>query len=114
MGKRNKSIGYISSDVARSLIFAMCIALIGLNFYKALRNADGSATALEKAHIEWVLSHGAIVNVEIGKACTTCPRGLIAIKDVKPAGLILRIPETALIKFPRIEHSAFAAVSRNN
>jgi hypothetical protein len=64
---------------------------------------------LEQAHLEWLLSHGARAHVKVGRACTSCPRGLIATRDFKPASLILRIPEAALIKFPHIEHSAFAA-----
>lgn len=61
--------------------------------------------------MDWLLSHGAAAEVEIGRACTSCPRGLIAKRDLKPASLILRIPEKAMIKFPYIEDSALAAVS---
>ncbi len=107
MSKRNGSSAWFSSDGARSdlrsIIGITLVIFLALNLRKS-RN-------LEQTHLNWLLSHGAVAHVEIGKACRSCPRGLIAARDMKPASLILRIPEAALIKFPHIEHSAFAAVS---
>jgi hypothetical protein len=106
MGKKSKTSAWVSSDVARSLV-ALAIVIVIL----ALKPKESKSSILEQTHVNWLLSHGAIAHVEIGRACKSCPRGLIAKRDLMPAALILRIPNTALIKFPHLGHSAFAAVS---
>jgi hypothetical protein len=109
MGKQIETLAWRGSHVARSLV-ALVMMFLASKTWQKLANKPTS-NVKEQVLIDWVLSHGAVVNAEIGKACTSCPRGLIATRDLKPASLILRIPETAMIKFPYIKHSAFAAVS---
>jgi len=50
------------------------------------------------------------MSFQIGRACPTCPRGMLATKDIEPGELILAVPLALAVKQKVLDHHGFPAV----
>lgn len=75
------------------------------------RYQEAPLSTLETNLFRWVEERGGKIHIRMGAPCPTCPRGAIATRSIPAGGLIISLPQEAMIKLPELDHMGFPAVS---